>query len=254
VKQEAGEAVHAPSMAPSSPPSAHHQLGAGLVIAVKKEEVKTERSAVISPAIGLRLSGGVLGRTYDDDPIAEKPRMALPVDSAETDASLGAKEPVLNDLSEYAQHAIKALAKRNADKKLLSTASKSHKPKVKTEMTAVRPKHRLRCKVKPEHVVVKTEARVVKKEQGIKRRRADTSYTQAPKKMPPCPADGLDGETMDYKGGRIYWKTNSTAFRVIRVRGNYGTEKKIRWAKWRPVPTEWQRALSAIDEYVPKEK
>ena len=67
--------------------------------------------------------------------------------------------------------------------------------------------------------------------------------------MPKPPAKGTDLPPRDYKNGRIYWKGAKTMFRVIRIRGQYGTERQIRWKTHTPVKSEWKAALSTIDEY-----
>ena len=67
------------------------------------------------------------------------------------------------------------------------------------------------------------------------------------KGVPACPKVG-DGP-VDYKAGRIYTSATKLNFRVIRLRGQYSTERQIRWAKGKPSRAEWGAALKCIDEY-----
>ena len=65
-----------------------------------------------------------------------------------------------------------------------------------------------------------------------------------------CPKKG-DGP-IDYKGGRIYTSTPRSAFRVIRLRGNFSTERQARWkTKTKPDQKASQDALRMVDEYKP---
>ena len=64
----------------------------------------------------------------------------------------------------------------------------------------------------------------------------------------PCPKVG-DGP-VDYKGGRIYTSLSKSAFRVIRERGNYDSERSSTWAKVdKPDRKAWLAALKHVDEY-----
>ena len=65
----------------------------------------------------------------------------------------------------------------------------------------------------------------------------------------PTPGKGNEAPPSDYKGGRIYWKINRMAFRVIRRMPEYKTETSIKWKGQQPTKNEWQSALSAIDSY-----
>ena len=65
-----------------------------------------------------------------------------------------------------------------------------------------------------------------------------------------CPKKG-DGP-VDYKGGRIYTSTPRSAFRVIRLRGNFSTERQARWkTSTKPDQKAFQDALRMVDEYKP---
>ena len=91
------------------------------------------------------------------------------------------------------------------------------------------------------------------KSQGLfskRRGRVSTkTYPIATSAMPKPPAKGADLPPHDYKNGRIYWKGAKSMFRVIRIRGQYGTERQIRWKTHTPAKSEWKAALSTIDEY-----
>ena len=95
----------------------------------------------------------------------------------------------------------------------------------------------------------------IKKEKGVKK-----ETTPPPKKTPiphfknraeaRCPKKG-DGP-IDYKGGRIYTSTPRSAFRVIRLRGNFSTERQARWkTSTKPDEKAFQDALRMVDEYKP---
>ena len=95
----------------------------------------------------------------------------------------------------------------------------------------------------------------IKKEKGVKK---DT--TPPPKKTTiphfknraeaRCPKKG-EGP-IDYKGGRIYTSTPRSAFRVIRLRGNFSTERQARWTKsTKPDDKAFKNALRMVDEYKP---
>ena len=65
----------------------------------------------------------------------------------------------------------------------------------------------------------------------------------------PVSRGGQDAPPSIYKNGRIYFKINQMAFRVIRKFPVYSTERKIRWEGNTPTNAEWNRALDTIDEY-----
>ena len=96
---------------------------------------------------------------------------------------------------------------------------------------------------------------VVKKEKGGSKARVKLPVPVALTRKDPMPepTKGEEAPPTDYKGGRIYWKISSMAFRVIRKRKNYGSEKKIRWKKSKPSRGEWKKALDSIDEYKSKD-
>ena len=56
---------------------------------------------------------------------------------------------------------------------------------------------------------------------------------------------------MDYKGGRIYTSVPRKSFRVIRVRGPYGTEAGVAWGKASPDAVAWKAACKKVDDYKP---
>ena len=62
-----------------------------------------------------------------------------------------------------------------------------------------------------------------------------------------CPKPGAG--PVDYKTGRIYTSVPRKAFRVIKDRTNFATEKSIKWSSDKPAAAHWKQALKAIDEY-----
>ena len=58
---------------------------------------------------------------------------------------------------------------------------------------------------------------------------------------------------VDYKHGRIYTSAARTAFRVIRQRGVFNTERQFRWAKKGKTDKKaFDAALQAVDDYAKK--
>ena len=58
---------------------------------------------------------------------------------------------------------------------------------------------------------------------------------------------------VDYKQGRIYASAARTAFRVIRQRGVFNTERQFRWAKkGKTDKKEFDATLQAVDDYAKK--
>jgi len=119
-------------------------------------------------------------------------------------------------------------------------------------------KAELESALKTEKVACKKEATVkstsledsavaVKKEASA-RDATPAAYPVAPKAIPKVHGKA-DGPTHDFRNGRIYWKANAFVFRVIRKRGLYKTEKKIKWNKKTPTQAEWDAAKLAIVEY-----
>ena len=68
-------------------------------------------------------------------------------------------------------------------------------------------------------------------------------------KVPVPSGDGQDAPPSIYKNGRIYFKVNKMAFRIIRKFPVYRTERKLRWAGKKPTNAEWKTALRMIDDY-----
>ena len=68
----------------------------------------------------------------------------------------------------------------------------------------------------------------------------------------PTPPKGTEAPPSDYHGGRIYWKVNRMAFRVIRRMPEYRTEKPVKWSGDKPSKKDWAAALNAIDQYKDK--
>ena len=61
------------------------------------------------------------------------------------------------------------------------------------------------------------------------------------------PARPTKGNPVDYGTGRIY--KGCGVFRVIRVKGDYNTEKKVRFTLYGGERTAWLAALDAVDDY-----
>ena len=98
----------------------------------------------------------------------------------------------------------------------------------------------------------KAKVKVAKAEPVLKKKPAAAPVDMTKKNAPmPKPPTGCEAPPSNYNGGRIYYKTNIKAFRVIRKFPIFGTEKKVKWAKDRPTIVEWKSALKAIDEYKP---
>ena len=94
---------------------------------------------------------------------------------------------------------------------------------------------------------------VSKKEPKAKATKPDA--TEIPhymsRKEAKCPKVG-DGP-VDYKQGRIYTSAARTAFRVIRLRGVFNTERQFRWAKKGKTDKKaFDAALQAVDDYAKK--
>lgn len=68
-------------------------------------------------------------------------------------------------------------------------------------------------------------------------------------RMVPCPnTDGSDPAPLDYNGGRIYVSGRKQAYRTIRTRGDYYTERAFSWKRLSaPTRALWKSALAAID-------
>ena len=69
---------------------------------------------------------------------------------------------------------------------------------------------------------------------------------------PPMPCFGSDGKasSTSYNGGKIYVDVKHNRFRVIKDNNKPSQEASIKWNKKRPSATEWDDALSKIDEYI----
>ena len=66
--------------------------------------------------------------------------------------------------------------------------------------------------------------------------------------VPSPNADGSDPTPLDYNGGRIYVSGKKQAYRTIRTRGNYFSEKAFSWKRLSaPTKKLWKSALDAID-------
>ena len=192
--------------------------------------------------------------------------------------------PQLASLSDYAQAAIASLKARNvrraeetaanrrirgkssasasavASPAVAAVSMKRPAAEVNAELESALKKEKVACKkdgvgvkvekekVKTERVSLEDRAAAVKEEAAAKEA-TPAAYPVAPKAMPKVHEKG-DGPTHDFRNGRIYWKTNAFAFRVIRKRGLYKTEKKITWAnKKTPTQGDWDAAKLAIVEY-----
>ena len=91
-----------------------------------------------------------------------------------------------------------------------------------------------------------TAMKAMKTMKAMKAKPTIPLYTVAAKA--PCPKVG-DGP-VDCKGGRIYTSLPKRAFRVIRERGDYYSEKSSKWAKAdKPDRKAWQAALKSVDEH-----
>ena len=99
----------------------------------------------------------------------------------------------------------------------------------------------------------KMAMKVIKTETKAKATKPDA--TEIPhymsRKEAKCPKVG-DGP-VDYKHGRIYTSAARTAFRVIRQRGVFNTERQFRWAKkGKTDKKSFDAALQAVDDYAKK--
>ena len=99
----------------------------------------------------------------------------------------------------------------------------------------------------------KAAMKVIKKKTKVKATKPDATeipnYTS--RKDAKCPKVG-DGP-VDYKQGRIYTSAARTAFRVIRLRGVFNTERQFRWAKKGKTDKKaFDAALQAVDDYTKK--
>ena len=99
----------------------------------------------------------------------------------------------------------------------------------------------------------KMAMKVIKTETKAKATKPDA--TEIPhymsRKEAKCPKVG-DGP-VDYKHGRIYTSAARTAFRVIRQRGVFNTERQFRWAKKGKTDKKaFDAALQAVDDYTKK--
>ena len=220
------------------------QLGGGISFKPKAEPLSP---IAVGGPVGLPVRGIICARQYDGikqaAPIVSKPQAP----------------PKLEDLSAYAKAAIVALQSREEikaaaklqekEKNIASKAdAKAEREAAKAAIAAAKVGAKADAKTKKE--AAKKEAVRVKKEPSAVMKRPARAYMQAPKSLPALSLKvDEDGPTYDHNGGRIYWKANSKAFRVIRVKGEYGTEKRIRWSKWCPIPKDWKLALNAIDSY-----
>ena len=76
----------------------------------------------------------------------------------------------------------------------------------------------------------------------------EISKKEALKTVPRPNADGSDPAPLDYNGGRIYVSGAKQAYRTIRTRGNYYSEKAFSWKRLSaPTRKLWKSALDAID-------
>ena len=210
----------------------------------------------------------------DEDATVDEPAEPL------TDGlHIGKPKPLvqLDSLSSYAQAAIASLKARNTRKAEESRRIRGKSPapgsavaspvaavcmkrpaaEVKAELESALKNEKKACKKDGVGVKVKKEtvkgtslehrAAAVKTEAAA-RDATPAAYPVAPKAIPKVHGKA-DGPTHDYRNGRIYWKANAFAFRVIRKRGLYKTEKKIKWSKKTPTQAEWDAAKLAIVEY-----
>ena len=105
----------------------------------------------------------------------------------------------------------------------------------------------------PKKAAGKIAMKVIKKEPKAKGTKPDA--TEIPHYMSredaKCPKVG-DGP-VDYKQGRIYTSEARTAFRAIRLRSVFNTERQIRWAKKGKTDKKaFDAALQAVDDYAKK--
>jgi hypothetical protein len=159
-------------------------------------------------------------------------------------------------LDKFAQAAIKALGKRDATRRREAAARKKGEVRkrpsaaIETEPDdAVKPKV---MKADPKAAkAVKVEPKVAAAPKKVTKKPAAQIYTVTSKTAPmPKPLKaGQDAPPSDYRGGRIYWKLNRMAFRVIRKMPQYATEKQVRWSGDKPTKKDWLKALDAIDQY-----
>ena len=101
-------------------------------------------------------------------------------------------------------------------------------------------------------VAGKVAMKVIKKEPKAKATKPGTEIPHyMSRKDAKCPKVG-DGP-VDYKQGRIYTSAARTAFRVIRLRGVFNTERQFRWAKKGKTDKKaFDAALQAVDDYAKK--
>ena len=71
---------------------------------------------------------------------------------------------------------------------------------------------------------------------------------KGPHGTPPCPKKD-DKTPTDYKGGRIYQSVPKSRFRVICVKGDYNTEKGVKWEGDKPTLKIWKAALATVDGF-----
>ena len=64
-----------------------------------------------------------------------------------------------------------------------------------------------------------------------------------------CPKAPTAGNPTDYNSGRIYLGRQGAYFRVIRVRGQYATEKPIKISNYETREQAWYHALKTITDY-----
>jgi hypothetical protein len=197
--------------------------------------------------------------------------IAPKVDATGGDDGDGAESEASNDskacLDKFSKAAIRALGKRDATRR----SEKAKQKKQDAEAIAIlkRPSAPTICEQpievaavpKAEAAVPKTKA-AVPKAKAMKAKATKANAVKAMKKpsavifkVPsktapmPTPQAGTEAPPSDYRGGRIYWKINNMAFRIIRRMPEYATERRVKWSGKKPTKANWSAALSTIDEY-----
>jgi hypothetical protein len=175
-------------------------------------------------------------------------------EGAESEASTESKA----GLDKFAKAAIKALSKRDGARRMENAKRK----KQEAEALAILKKPAAAAILKrPSGIVVEHKAKAMKAEvvepkamkaEAVKAmKKPAAAIYKVPSKIAPMPTPhaGTEAPPSDYRGGRIYWKINNKAFRVIRRMPEYATERKVKWSGNKPSQENWMAALAAIDQF-----
>jgi hypothetical protein len=179
-------------------------------------------------------------------------------EGAESEASNESK----SGLDKFAKAAIKALSKRDGTRRM--EKAKRKKQEAEALVLLKRPSATAICK-QPTGIAAVAKAKAMKadvmktamkatatKATAVKAMKKPASVIfKVPSKTAPMPTPhaGTEAPPSEYRGGRIYWKINRMAFRVIRRMPEYATERQVKWSGTKPTKANWAAALASIDQY-----